>query len=192
MPFTAGLQSIAPQSVTYTGGGSATANANNLVTFTNVGSVVLNVCFSSTYDNYMMVLESSMTTTTNGSVLYRLRSGTGGSSDSSSNYSIQSTLLSSTSITTTRDSAQTSGILSRFSGPSTSYGACFATCYIFAPFLAQYTRTRSMVVDADSTLTIASRDYASAHAIASSYDGIEIFVASGSFSGNLALYGFAQ
>lgn len=190
MPLIAGLQSILPSTVTFTGGGSTSTSANNLVTFTNISSLCLNGAFSATYDNYMLMLESSMTTTTNGSVLYRMRSST--TSDSSTNYSIQSTLVSSTSLTTTRDTAQTSGILSRFSGASTSYAPCFATCYIFAPYLAEYTRTRSLVLDSDSTLTIAHRDYASAHAIASSYDGIEILVSSGSFSGTVALYGFAQ
>lgn len=71
-----GLKNVVPTSV-QVGSGSATVNANGLVTFSGATSISLNGVFTSTYTNYKIILHQMRSNTANTAVKFRVRnSGT--------------------------------------------------------------------------------------------------------------------
>jgi len=77
-----GLKNVMPTSVVV-GSGSATVNANGLVTFTAASSISLNNIFTSTYDTYDILIDITASSV-NG--YPALRGLTAGTDNSSSNY----------------------------------------------------------------------------------------------------------
>jgi len=78
-----GMRLIVPTSVSV-GSGSGSANAAGFVTFSGASSVSLNGVFSSTYDNYRIVVNVTSSSTNFDPLWLRMRSGT--TDNSSSNY----------------------------------------------------------------------------------------------------------
>jgi hypothetical protein len=77
----AGLRMVVPTSVTV-GSGSGSVDTNGAVTFSGASSVSLNGCFTSTYDNYKIVINAY--NSTRQGCYFRFRNN--GTDDSSSNY----------------------------------------------------------------------------------------------------------
>jgi hypothetical protein len=78
-----GMRLIVPTSVAV-GSGTGSANAAGFVTFSGASSVSLNGVFSSTYDNYRIVVNVTSSSTNFDPLWLRMRSGT--TDNSSSNY----------------------------------------------------------------------------------------------------------
>lgn len=182
---TNGLVVMTPTSIASTGAGnSSSINADGSVDFASCETLSLNGVFTSSYDNYMIVLRGSLTSDTY--IDARLRSS--GSDASGSNYTRQYVYADATTIGASRSSSQTS--LEIGYGLNTQrYGL---SCYLFGPYLSQATATRS--VTASDYLSAYIHDTACTHSLSTSYDGITLILrtAGRTFSGLVTVFGFNQ
>ena len=181
MPNKNGLELIKPTSIASTGtGNSSSINTNGSVTFSSCATLSLNGVFSSTYDNYMIVLRftnASGTTT----LQYRLRaSGTDNSTASS--YVTQELTADSTSV-----------LGGRYTANLAYFGTAYATqrsglvMNVYGPFLAQPTASRSVTVGDSSSAYF--YDAAHTHNQSTSYDGLTVLLSAGTISGLVCVYG---
>jgi hypothetical protein len=182
--MTNGLVVMTPSSVDITGGGSetSTTNADGSVSFSACASLSLNDVFTSDYDNYMIVwrvLPSAPQGT-----FFKLRvSGV----DSSTGYVVQRINADSTTVSAERNSSETAGRLTNLEG-LTIYGGI--SQYLFGPYLAQPTASRTVVVDTKSSARIL--DFATTHSVSTAYDGITLLNNNGTDSGLVTVFGFNQ
>ena len=179
-----GLVVMTPTSIASTGtGNSSSINADGSVDFSSCATLSLNGVFTSSYDNYMVVVRH-VHDTGDSNTLYRLRaSGTDNSTASS--YVSQNLAASSTTVSASR-STQGYG----FVGTASNDKRDGVTLYLFGPYLAQPTAVRT--VTANGYLDAQIGDFASTHNQSTAYDGITLYPSSGSFSGLLAVFGFNQ
>ena len=100
----AGLAKVIPSPVAV-GSGTGSANTLGTVTFSGASSVSLNGIFSSTYDNYRILLDS---TAASASAALNIRVRVSGADASGSDYNSQRIDIAGTSSTITRNTLQTS------------------------------------------------------------------------------------
>lgn len=181
-----GLVTMTPTSIASTGtGNSSSINTNGSVTFSTCATLSLNGVFTSSYDNYMLVVRHTHSTSSAGVALqFRLRaSGT----DNSTASSYVSQLLESNGTTLTALRGTTTfGYISL----TTNVQREGATTYLFGPQLAQATAWRSVAVYGVSSAGM--YDVGGTHNQATAYDGITIYPPSGSITGLVTVYGFNQ
>lgn len=176
------LELVKPSSVGKTGGSStATITANGSVDFALCETLSLNDVFLSQYDNYMVVLRyvASSGTTTNGFV--RLRAA--GSDNSTANSYVRQFLLA-------QDTAVTGGRVTADAGigfNAISTQRSGATFYFYGPNLAQPTAMRNITIGGANSAEFL--DVAGTHNQSTAYDGFTVLITSGTFSGNIAVYG---
>lgn len=174
-----GIVLLTPTSIAHSGT-SASIGANGQVTFTAVTSLSLNGVFSATYDNYVISVRFSSTTGIAG-LVGRMRAS--GSDNSTANSYVSQMLNADSTTVSGARYTQTETNLTLIGGtPSMGF-----QLYLYGAYLAQPTagRTSTVVNYLDATL----RDFAFTHNQSTSYDGFTFFVASGSFTGKLAVYG---
>lgn len=183
----AGLKLIVPSSVSATGTATASVSASGKVTFTGINStntITVEGCWSSTHDNYLIVLRTTVGT----AGLMRLRYRVGGSDASGSNYTSQGIDANNTSVTGARNSSETSARLGNGNSNHTGHHV-----YVYGPNLAQPTATRTVsVTDISSARLI---DYATTHSLSTSYTGFTLFAADPAPSvvtGKFTIYGLSQ
>jgi hypothetical protein len=176
----AGLKLIVPSSVA---GSGVSVSASGKVTFTAATSVSVNGCFTSTYDNYLIVMRHVHSTTTR-TVNARLRAS--GSDASGSDYTVQELLAGSTTVSGFRHTSQTFARV----GVTSNEQRSGDHIYIYGPYLAQPTAFRNIDVCGYNNATI--YDYASTHSLSTSYDGITFYPNSDNMTGVLCIYGLAQ
>ena len=177
----AGLKLIVPSSVA---GSGVSVSASGKVTFTAATSVSVNGCFSSTYDNYLIVMRGI------GSVAsenYRGRLRLSGTDASGSNYVFQLLAANGATVSGARPAAQTYAEFS-YTGATTLRDGCHV--YVYGAALAQPTAFRSVTMSALNDAAIA--DYACTHSLSTAYDGITLFPSSGNITGSLTIYGLSQ
>lgn len=185
------LTLLTPSSVSTTGGsGSASIGANGKVTFTTAESVSVNGVFSSTYDDYMMVLYA-ITGNDGQNIVYRLRAA--GTDSTAANYEAQALRASGTSnIQGFRQTSQTyMWSLSQTSNLVYSGGLT----YIYSPYLLEETQSRSITAGTRdiSGVTGWIQDWASRHAVTgTAFDGVTLMFNQGSqtMTGYVLFYGF--
>ena len=179
-----GLVVMTPTSIASTGtGNSSSIGANGKVTFSSCATLSLNGVFTSSYDNYMMVVRNTSTAVNN--MVVRLR--VAGTDATGSNYTRQLIYANSTSVTGGR-ATETSAIIN---APYNTQ-RIGTTLYLFGPYLAQPTAMRSVTAMDVSSAGI--YDIASTHSLSTSYDGITIQPQSGTdlLTGEVTVYGFNQ
>jgi hypothetical protein len=177
-----GFELVKPSSVVVSGGSaSATVSALGSVEFTSCENIKLVGVFSGGYDNYMVVARHQGSQSGAPGLVCRLLSGT--TEASGSNYTQQALVAGSTTVSGARDTSQTSG---RWSASDSNLRSG-VTGYVYGPFLAQPTASRSVSIDAFDNARVA--DYAWTHSLSTSYDGLMLIVGSGNFSGRVAVYG---
>lgn len=182
MPDLNGLDVMTPTSIAYSGT-SASINADKSVVFTTVSSLSLNGVFTSSYDNYMIVMRFTVPAIDQ-TLRYRLRaSGTDNSTASS--YVSQLMRADVTSISGARVALNT-GVLPEAS----NYTRNGVNIYVFGPKLTQYTSARAVDVSDKSDAYI--YDVASTHNQATSYDGITIYPELNNITGLLTVFGYKQ
>jgi hypothetical protein len=180
MPDIAGLKLIVPTSVA---GSGVSVSASGKVTFTATTTVNVNGCFTSTYDNYLVVMRGS----TDAGRTMRMRLRASGTDATGTNYTIQSLSADSTTVsgarTTSSDFALAVVLDSAAKG-----GSHF---YFYGPNLAQPTAARS--VTASNTSSARISDYAWTHSLSTAYDGFT-FYSGGTevVTGALTIYGLSQ
>lgn len=163
-----GLNIVTPTSIANSGG-SASASGG-AVTFTGVTSISLNGVFTSTYDNYKIIINSTGSAGSNGGL--RLRSA--GSDNSTNTYSALGFYMSGATVT---------GLSSL--DTSWNYSTLTTQTYtvydIFSPFLSEYTR--------GDIAQYGSR-YSLVFSATTSFDGLTIFPGSGNITGKIRVYGY--
>ena len=180
----AGLAKIVPSSVAV-GSGTGSSDALGNVTFSGCSSVSLNGCFSSTYDNYL-ILSSFTGTGSSVNLNIRLRvSGTDASGTST--YNFQYIDGSNTSITGARTSDNTF-----FIGTSSNTSSMLQSVKInlYDAFKASPTAIQS-----ENQSNISSgylRFSGGSHTVSTSYDGFTIYPGSGNLTGNIEVFGYTQ
>lgn len=182
MPDLNGLDVMTPTSIAYSGT-SASINTDKSVSFTAVTSLSLNGVFTSSYDNYMIVMRFTVSAIDQ-TMRYRLRaSGTDNSTASS--YVSQLLRADTTTVNGARATLNT-GVLPEAS----NFARNGVNIYVFGPKLTQYTSARAVDVGDKSDVYI--YDVASTHNQATSYDGITIYPESNNMTGLLTVFGYKQ
>jgi hypothetical protein len=126
-----------------------------------VTSVDINGCFSTKFDNYLLVVRG--TTVSNTGLEWRLRNS--GTTDSSANYDSQFLEVLSTTVQGIRVTAQTSGSFGSFRNTETAVSAT-----IFSPFATRRTMAVSQVINPFGDITYSA--VASKHRLDASYDSL--------------------
>jgi len=175
------LELVRPSSVAKTGA-SSTADIVGLgsVDFGLCETLSLNGVFSAEYDNYMISMRHKGSTLQ--ALNFRMRAS-GTDNTTSNSYTYQRILATSTTVSGERG---TSNIA--FFGAASATQQDGLTAYIYGPYLAQPTALRSVTVYGEDSARIF--DCASTHNQSTAYDGITLSMnVSGTFSGNVAVYG---
>jgi hypothetical protein len=176
----AGLKLIVPSSVA---GSGVSVSASGKVTFTAATTVNINGVFSSTYDNYLVVMRGLASTDL--WVQYRLRAS--GSDATGSNYTYQTLQAVSSTVSGSRPATTTAGYIGVFASAQRS-GFHF---YIYGPALAQPTAFRGVNVNGSGDASL--NDAASTHSLSTAYDGITFATLSAAtMTGSLTVYGLSN
>ena len=182
MPDIAGLKLIVPTSATATGAGSsATVSATGKVTFTTVTALSVNGCFTSAYDNYLIVARGKGPDVPDNR--FRLRAS--GTDATGSNYTQQSLGANSTTVSGGRSTSDRAVAGSFDTTDNSGYHY-----YVYGPNLAQPTAMRN--ISAWGYLGAYILDFAATHSLSTAYDGFTIFPQSSTMTGALCVYGLAQ
>jgi hypothetical protein len=179
-----GLKKIIPTSVAV-GSGSGSASASGTVTFTGASSVSLNDVFSTTYDNYKIIINVDGVTTTAQNLSLRLRTG---SDDSGANY-YQSGFFNNSNASTYTGEANTGQTSFATTYLTVAAGDHhFSTIEMFNPNLAKDTLFTSLNGRSDGTAS-AQLYRAGALNTSTQYTGFTIFVTT-TITGTVSVYGY--
>ena len=178
----AGLRMVVPTSISV-GSGTGSVDATGNVTFSGASSVSVNGCFTSVYDNYL-VLVSFTGTGSSVNMSIRLRAS-GTDATGASTYNFQYIDGSNTSITGARDSGTYHLI-----GTSSSTASMLQSIRInlYDAFKASPT-----AIQAESQSNISSgylRFAGGSHTVSTSYDGFTVYPGSGNLTGIIRVYGY--
>jgi hypothetical protein len=156
----------------------------NTTSFTTQTTVSINDVFSATYDNYKILFSGTGSTGEN----IRIRMRVSGSDDSSNVYVEQGIQATSTSMNSGRST-------------STSFGSQYSTGFLSTtfsggpnielrnPFLVQQTTLYGQGVY-DPHTNIRQMFAVASHQSATSYTGFTFFVATGTMTGSVSVYGY--
>ena len=177
-----GLIKLIPTSVAV-GSGSGTASASGTVTFTGASSVSLNDVFSATYNNYLIVIDDLVKSTSGGAgdIYLRLRvSGT----DSTTGYywGQQYSLFASDTAGTGRLS---NGSYFSAVGSNSDTVKVYSQTWLQNPFLAKTTGFQSIQSRHDAGAYAAGYNSAT-----TSYTGFSLVAAANNMTGTVSTYGF--
>ncbi len=152
----------------------------NTTTFSAVSSVSLNDVFTSSYINYLILVNLIGSSTV--AMQYRLRAS--GTDASGANYSSQLLIAESTTVQGIRATGQTSA---RFGAVGPTQSGLSVT--FFQPQLAAVTNTTNLQ-NFRSGGGISVTSEVSSHDLSSAYDGVTIFPTSGTITGTIRVYGY--
>lgn len=178
-----GLNMIVPTSVAV-GSGTASINTAGQVSFSSASSVSLNGCFSSTYDNYRILINLSAITVDGSSNIKLRASGT----DAATGYNYNGIQVSTSTATGDSQTAQSSfPVMQMDAASSGSYHIYNADMY--NPFLSVQTgiifTSRSFTGSGSALFW----NYGGYHGTSSSYDGFTLTL-TGATTGTIAVYGY--
>jgi hypothetical protein len=175
-----GMVLIKPSAVAFTGT-SATIGANGQVTFSALTSLSLDDCFTADFDNYVVALTGTISST--GFIRWRMYDGS--AAVTTGTYTIQHINVNGTSVTSGRDGTQSWLDFTNWtSGGSLWSGSMIS---VYGPFLAQPTAIRFVNLDNSSSARI--YETAGTHSLSTSYPGFNLFPSAGSISGTVSVYG---
>jgi hypothetical protein len=146
------------------------------------GTINIDNCFTSTYQSYRILIFG--TTSAAAYLLMRMRAAS--TDDSTSNYSEQSSSVSASSASGARRTGQTS---CRAGYGNT--GTTLVAMDIFDPFAASATHYITNGQYGGAT-GVQFQSYTGLHNVATSYDGLTIFTDTGTFTGTIRVYGYAN
>jgi hypothetical protein len=166
------------------GGGSLVLVSSS--TFSASSAVNVNNCFSSTYQNYRIVMQLDSASADNSQIAFRMRSS---GTDSTTGYSFWGFEPNSTSVT-----------IYSFIASSANYGAFgyqgakggLYTLDFGNPFAAKRTSYVCNYSACHSTLATIAGTGNGTHDVATSYDGFSIIAAAGNITGTIRVYGYAN
>ena len=173
------LRLIIPTSIAATGG-SGSISATGAVSFTSASAISLNDVFSTTYENYFLLIR---TTASSDNIKIRLR--VGGSDDSTANYHNLGLRIT-TTVDRVASYAQTSY---RIGEASTGKGAIQAV--IYGPFLTALTQFNGLITNGFQN-AMENGFQCGTHNVATSYTGFTLIPESGTMTGNVSVYGYKK
>lgn len=153
------------------------------VAFTAAATVNFNSVFSSTYDNYRLLINATGSTTLG--VHFRLRSGT--IDNTAAEWDTQELTVNGTVISPVRTSGQTYALLNVAYTNGTS-----SVNDIFSPFLASYTRIVNTMNDTQSASEPIARFYNSQNGQNTSFNGFTLYTSTGTMTGTATVYGYVK
>ena len=184
-----GLVQVIASSVTKGASGSASVDSKGNVTFSGTESISLNGVFSSTYENYRIVLTEVVFSS--GSIVdasMRLRSS--GSDASGSNYIRQMQRVYGAGTQAPEGGTSTAWYLG---SQSTGGNDGFYTFDMANPFLSKSTSILFNVHNYQSDIaTYIYKSGGGVHNVISSYDGFSFGPGSGTITGTIQVYGYKK
>ena len=172
-----GLVLVKPTSIANTGGSASLSGG--AVTFTGVTSVSLNGVFTSTYENYRIVMSGTGSVSQNLQIRFRIA----GTDTTATNYAYQRLLVNGTSAGAARTTAANQATIG---GTDTIWGINLLD--LSNP---QTTVTTAMrAYGAFSASGAYLQDAAAGYSLTTSFDGITYFPDSGTMSGTIRVYGY--
>ena len=185
-----GLKNVVPTSISV-GSGSATVNANGLVSFSGATSISLNGVFTSTYNNYRLMYVGSVGASANGELRARYRSA--GSDYSASQYYQAANIVS------------INGATNTFCGNALSYAAFSETATtslgsdyysgsmdIRSPQLAKFTTLQAQDFAFRPGTGESMYNITNQLANSSQYDGITMYLTTGTMTGTIQVFGYSN
>ncbi len=180
-------QVLTADSTAATGLKWATASTGDLVKITNVSfssssAVNIDNCFSSTYDFYLIQIKA---TNSLSDIYFRYRMRASSTNNTASTYSSVNTynLYSTASPASDGSANQTEGTIGYFRTADQGY----FNIDIRNPFAAQYTTLFNPAPDPTY-----SGLFSAIHKTKTSFDGISLYPASGTYTGELNIYGYKK
>jgi hypothetical protein len=162
---------------------SAGMNFINATTFSAQAGVNVDSIFSSTYDNYKIIL--STTGSASGELGIQFR--TSGTTNTNSNYYTQQLQADGTGITASRTGPETSGII--LSKQNTV--RCYAEIFLQNPFASVVTGAESLIINnAEGFCNL--RYHVGNFSATTSFDGLRILPSTGTTTGTITIYGMAK
>ena len=177
-----GHTAVIPTSVAGTG---VTLGSAGKVSFSASTAVSVNGCFTSTYDNYLLVFD--LTTSGAASINITLRlAGT----DAVTNYDSQRLLAQSATASAAQSLASTAWVGSGGAGVASATHS--GTMTLFSPALAVATRAQIDNNITPNPMTTSAAYYKGAllHRTTTAYDGFTFTPGTGNITGNVRIYGF--
>jgi hypothetical protein len=174
-----GLKKIIPTSVAV-GSGTGSVDSLGTVTFSGASSVSLNGVFTTTYDNYLILIDK----VGSGGLDVNLRLRAAGVDDSSANYQSQRLIADNTTVSATRTANATS---SRFDNAQTARSV--TRLLISSPKLTEVTLFESLVVVLGATATPSLVTFVGGLNTSTAYDSLTVFC-SGTMTGTARVYGY--
>ena len=185
-----GLRMVVPTSVAV-GSGSGSVDALGNVTFSGASSVSLNGCFTSTYDNYVIVV-SKLSAAANASVTARLRLNGSDESSGSNFYKFQMQGVYGTGTTFTGGSnGRTDWDNILYLLNTSDGGNAYIKLELTNPSLAITTAGTfdTYAYQADTTVRVSKRA-GIAHTAQVAYDGISFIASASNLTGTIRVYGY--
>jgi hypothetical protein len=162
----------------------------NTTSFSAVGSQAVTFA-SATYKNYKIKLDIT-SFSVDANVLLKVRSG---ATDDSTNYTFVNNIANAWTgaVTQSRDNGATGGInLGSLENAATnhSYSWNIDLSYLFESAFTTLTGDGVFVIAGSSGADFLSSNLGGRHAVASSFDGINIIASSGNITGKVSIYGY--
>jgi hypothetical protein len=181
-----GLVQIIPTSIAKGASGSASVDSKGNITFSGTESISLNSCFTTTYDNYRIILDYVPSTSTGFASRYR----NGGTDESAASYG--NAVFAYRSNNTSGGEAANTGLTYSYLINQSANGYTAFSIDVINPRKASYSLMHLL-----GTLGITSTDVKSFFGIAqlantSTYDGITFYPLAGTITGTIRVYGYNQ
>jgi len=147
--------------------------------YSAASSVIINNCFNSTYDNYLVLMKCSAST----ALTVKLRLRVGGTDNTANSYTTQRTAANDVSISGAR-TLDTSFVWANYDSSTLNN----TTATIFSPAIAEATTLTSL--NQRSTNTSITETFSSVHTVNTAYDGMDLFTTSGTITGTIKIFGY--
>jgi hypothetical protein len=153
--------------------------------FTTVGDFFADGVFTSAYTNYRMILRYF--TSAGGDPVMQFRAAT---VDTATNYNFERLTASSTSVSSSASTSQTAAQIGQDSN-GTFY--CLSTVEISGVQLAEPTTYQSTNTrNSGAYSAVVLEQYIGNQSASTAFDGIKVLVATGTFTGTYAIYGYSK
>jgi hypothetical protein len=163
----------------------------NTTSFSAVASQAVESVFSSTYKNYLIVVNITAVSA-DASVFVKLRSNT---TDASANYSYASTVATENTDTLANERAQgvtTGWAVSSLDAGSNQTGYYGFNLSLYNPFLVSVTTQINQQTNLTSVGNLRVVSGGGYHSNVASYNGINVIASSGNITGSIKIYGYKE
>ena len=168
--------------------GAGTLVLINTTSFSAASSAVVNNCFSSTYDNYRLLINLSTTSGAGNAITIQWRSS--GSNATGNDYIFSFTGLQSNS--TTYNYAGGGNGSTGVAESGLSGVPVFSVVDIYGPFLTQQTNYTAQFQCVTTGTVNRVAQGGGRHGLGNSYDGFSLAVAAGTITGEIKIYGYRK